>query len=306
MARIRTIKPEFWEDEKMASLPIPCRLFYIGTWSIADDNGVFRGNPVMLKSKIFPYDENLRASEVQKWLNALVEARMLIPIINDPRIGGSEESYYVIRTFHSHQKFDARYPNYLIDSELLNEILSTKDVPYVHPTSTQRVPDGYSSGAQHGKGTGNGKGNGNKPPTPLKGDKFDFSFLNPELSETFQAWLSYKKAKNQTYKTQKSVQACYSRLVNLAGGDVETAKLIVEQSMANNWAGLFELKYQKNTREIIDKNGNKITITENGGAMGGGYSANGPHSFRTDAEKRRNEREMLAENAEAFLRKSKT
>lgn len=120
----------------------------------------------MLKSKIFPYDENLRASEVQKWLDALVEARMLIPIINDPRIGGSVESYYVIRTFRSHQKFDARYPNYLIDSELLEDILGEKSESDDYTEGTQRVLNGDTKGTQHGKGKGNGKGNITPPPTP--------------------------------------------------------------------------------------------------------------------------------------------
>ena len=44
MARIRTIKPEFWEDEKIGKLPIPCRLFFIGCWNFADDFGVIKGN----------------------------------------------------------------------------------------------------------------------------------------------------------------------------------------------------------------------------------------------------------------------
>jgi hypothetical protein len=83
-----------------------------------------------------------------------------------------------------------------------------------------------------------------KPPTPLKGGavKFDFSFVCPELAETFQDWLSYKKAKKQTYRTQRSLKSCYSHLMNLAGGNAETAKRIVEQTFANNWDGLFELK----------------------------------------------------------------
>lgn len=98
MARIRTIKPSFWEDEKIARLPRACRLFYIGMWNQADDMGVIRGNPALLKSAIFPYDEDLRVSEVQKWIDALVNARMLIPITY------KSESYYIIRTFRSHQK----------------------------------------------------------------------------------------------------------------------------------------------------------------------------------------------------------
>lgn len=87
------------------------------------------------------------------------------------------------------------------------------------------------------------------PLTPFSGGKsgFDFSFVEDDFSETFQAWLSYKREKKQRYKTQKSVQACYSHLINLACGNAETARLIVEQSMANNWAGLFELKNPKQT-----------------------------------------------------------
>ena len=118
MARIRTIKPSFWEDEKIARLPRACRLFYIGMWNQADDMGVIRGNPALLKSAIFPYDEDLRVSEVQKWIDALVNARMLIPITY------KSESYYIIRTFRSHQKFDARYPNFIIPEEI-----SSKEIP---------------------------------------------------------------------------------------------------------------------------------------------------------------------------------
>lgn len=135
MARIRTIKPEFWEDEKVGRLPIPCRLFFIGCWNFADDYGVIKGNPALLKSQIFPYDENLRVSEVKKWLNALVEARMLIPIIlDDANQRPAEESYYVIRTFRSHQVLDKRYTkSYLGKDEkfvnsLIDKALSNYDV----------------------------------------------------------------------------------------------------------------------------------------------------------------------------------
>ncbi|MDR0431180.1 MAG: conserved phage C-terminal domain-containing protein [Tannerellaceae bacterium] len=153
MARIRTIKPEFWEDEKIASLPMSCRLFYIGTWNLADDNGVIRANPVILKSKIFPYDENLRVGEVSKWIDSLVKARMLVPISYE------NESYYVIRTFRSHQKFDARYPNNIIDKDLLEKILKeAQESNDVTTTGTQRVHDVTTTGTQHGKGKGKGKG----------------------------------------------------------------------------------------------------------------------------------------------------
>ena len=136
MARIRTIKPEFWEDEKIGKLPIPCRLFFIGCWNFADDFGVIKGNAALLKSQIFPYDENLRVSEIKKWIDALVDARMLVPIIH------AEESYYFIRTFRSHQvlykRYDKSYIGKGIVKELISKALNDNDV---NTTSTLRDND---------------------------------------------------------------------------------------------------------------------------------------------------------------------
>ncbi len=56
MARIRTIKPEFWEDEKIGKLPIPCRLF-IGCWNFADDFGVIK---VMLHYSSLKYSLTMK------------------------------------------------------------------------------------------------------------------------------------------------------------------------------------------------------------------------------------------------------
>lgn len=149
MARIRTIKPEFWEDEKIGRLPVPCRLFFIGCWNFADDYGVIKGNAALLKSQIFPYDENLRVSEIKKWLNALVEARMLIPVIldgADPR--PAEESYYIIRTFRSHQVIDKRYgKSYISKDEKTVKILIDNALRkhYVNTTCTPREHRVYTA-----------------------------------------------------------------------------------------------------------------------------------------------------------------
>lgn len=133
MARIRTIKPEFWEDEKIGKLPIPCRLFFIGCWNFADDFGVIKGNAALLKSQIFPYDENLRVSEIKKWIDSLVDARMLVPIIH------AEESYYFIRTFRSHQILDKRYDKSYIGKEIAKDLINKAlNVDDVITSSTQR------------------------------------------------------------------------------------------------------------------------------------------------------------------------
>jgi hypothetical protein len=133
-------------------------------------------------------------------------------------------------------------------------------------------------------------------------NSFDFSFIREDFKVPFNDWLEYKRSKGQMYNTQRTLQECYSHMEDISHGDAETAKLIVKRSMANNWAGIFELKNKKNITEIIDKNGDRITITkQNSGTVGGDYPGNRTHPFRTDAENRRNEREVLSRMAEAIL-----
>lgn len=70
----------------------------------------------------------------------------------------------------------------------------------------------------------------------------DYEYVLPQYKETFSEWLEYKKQRKEGYKTEKSVKLCYDKLVKLSGDCPIVAQQIVEQSMANNWAGLFELK----------------------------------------------------------------
>jgi len=56
MARIRSIKPDFWTDEKIVELSFEARLFFIGSWNFADDNGNLQRSARKLKMQIFPAD----------------------------------------------------------------------------------------------------------------------------------------------------------------------------------------------------------------------------------------------------------
>lgn len=101
MTRIRTIKPEFWEDEELAKLPVHARLLFIGTWNFADDNGALLANPVLMKSHIFPY-EDIGISTISEWIDILVENGMLI------RTTYNGKDYLVIRKFLIHQKINRK------------------------------------------------------------------------------------------------------------------------------------------------------------------------------------------------------
>lgn len=54
MPRIRTIKPEFWQDEKLAPLAPIDRLVFLGLISNADDAGRLVDSPRLLNGLIFP------------------------------------------------------------------------------------------------------------------------------------------------------------------------------------------------------------------------------------------------------------
>lgn len=57
MARIRTIKPEFFLDEQIAEkLTYQERLLWIGLWCLADREGRLEDRPKYIKSQVFPYD----------------------------------------------------------------------------------------------------------------------------------------------------------------------------------------------------------------------------------------------------------
>lgn len=63
MARIRTIKPEFWTDEKMALLDPKTRLVFLGLICMADDFGRLIDNIKSLDGMLFPHtDETSRDS----------------------------------------------------------------------------------------------------------------------------------------------------------------------------------------------------------------------------------------------------
>jgi len=57
MARRRIIDPSIWTDPDFGKLSPECQVFYISSFSNADDEGRLRAHPAYLKSLVFPYRE---------------------------------------------------------------------------------------------------------------------------------------------------------------------------------------------------------------------------------------------------------
>ena len=76
--------------------------------------------------------------------------------------------------------------------------------------------------------------------------------LNPEWKVLVSEWLQYKKERRESYKSERGIKAFVTKLKNLSGDNVAVAKKITEQSFANNWAGIFELKGGNNGKDRRD------------------------------------------------------
>lgn len=73
----------------------------------------------------------------------------------------------------------------------------------------------------------------------------DLSSVEPSFQPIVADWLAYKSERGQTYR-QKGFDAFYSHLLQISFHSPGIARQIIEQSMANNWAGLFPLKIVNN------------------------------------------------------------
>lgn len=71
--------------------------------------------------------------------------------------------------------------------------------------------------------------------------ELDLSFVPADFLPIVERWSKYKQERKQAY-TQSGIEACYHKLLELSNTNPCVAMNVVEQSIANNWAGLFELK----------------------------------------------------------------
>ena len=85
-----------------------------------------------------------------------------------------------------------------------------------------------------------------------KKQEFDFSFVANNFSESFMKWIEYKKELKQAYKSQTSLKTCYNNLLKLSAGNPQKAMYVVNQSIGNGWAGLFEYKGQIEPEDKTD------------------------------------------------------
>lgn len=98
MARIRSIKPEFWTSEQVMGLKPVTRLLFIGMWNFSDDYGRMAYAPGTIKAQVMPSDP-VSIDEVRAMIAELAAAGLILVY----SVAGKE---YIEITGWSHQKID--------------------------------------------------------------------------------------------------------------------------------------------------------------------------------------------------------
>lgn len=100
MARKRMIDPSIWQSEDFGKLSNLAKIVFIGLFSLADDEGRGRANPMYLKSNLFPYNEDMRSADIEK---ALLEISSNMSVIFYSCDGSS---YYSLLSWYTFQKIE--------------------------------------------------------------------------------------------------------------------------------------------------------------------------------------------------------
>lgn len=69
--RIRSVFPGFWTSLTLAQLPREVRLAFIALWNYADDDGRENCNYQLLKSALFPLDDDVTPTVLDDWIGQM-------------------------------------------------------------------------------------------------------------------------------------------------------------------------------------------------------------------------------------------
>lgn len=104
MGRIRTVKPEFTQDEELSVLHPETHLLAAGLLCYADDYGYFNANPGLVLANVFPLRE--LSGNIPEMLRSLAEIGYL-------RMGTAPDGkrFGLIVKFSTHQKISHKTPS---------------------------------------------------------------------------------------------------------------------------------------------------------------------------------------------------
>jgi hypothetical protein len=142
VARIRTIKPEFWKHEDLSELPEATHMLAAALLNHADDEGYFNANPALVRAECSPLREP--SVSVHDSLNLLAKIGYL-----QLGAGTDGKRYGRIVTFDDHQRVNRPTP-----SKIKPLVAVWESSPKAHPQLSESSPPERKG--REGKGTGKG------------------------------------------------------------------------------------------------------------------------------------------------------
>lgn len=216
MARIRTIKPEFFRHESLYEAEretgLPLRLAFAGLWTAADREGRFAWRPRALKLDVLPYDD----VDFSRVLDALATRGFIV------RYASGTEIYGAIPSWRRHQVINNRESASAIpeptDIQLLADACPTRDARdtdlHVHAQGEGKGREGERKGREE-----EGKGKGTSPPATRAPRVRDASRVT-KSGPVFDAYaLSYASRYGVTPTRNAKVNGQLSQLVDRLGAD---------------------------------------------------------------------------------------
>jgi hypothetical protein len=163
MARIRSIKPEFWVSEQIAECSTNARLTFIGLWNFSDDRGVHPAKPRTLKAEVFPMDD-FSADQVAGWMQELVDAGLVAVFTAD-----DGQDYWSVTGWAQHQKIDRpsfKHPEPPCFSGPVRRELAEASLKPRDRTSSATPRIGVEGSGKEGSGDTSPSSNAGKPASP--------------------------------------------------------------------------------------------------------------------------------------------
>lgn len=226
MARIRTIKPDFFRHEELQDLELKhpgsyVMLLFAGLWTQCDKNGVFEYKPRQLKLDILPFIEyNIVAS-----LLLLSEAKIVSLLVLDDKV------YGYVPSFKTHQRINGKESQVASKFPDPSEMLEYKGHIIKDAVGNYSGNIGEATGKQQGSPEGKGR-EGNKEQELKVKRLADF--------EIFWDTFAFKQGKGGAEKSWLAIQNysddLFKKIIEGAKREADQRPSIISQNRTPKWA----------------------------------------------------------------------
>lgn len=196
MARIRTIKPDFFVSESIGELSLHARLTFIGLWTYVDDDGRAKDNPRAIRGALWPNDEEtVSSADVARFIDELEQKGMVCRYT----VGGT--NYLHVVNMRKHQAINkatkSKLPECPTYAALAAKHSADEEVTEDSRSTPGTLPD-TSGSTTGGNGSGSGSGmevEGEQAQAPKRGRPRTPATEAPEhfdITPNLAAWAASK------------------------------------------------------------------------------------------------------------------